>query len=182
MNKNFLKLIETEQIDALFMQVFNQKILPDSGDSSYTEVLTEEEETALVNKLLCVSEPAADKWLEFTKQYLSHYSLCNKAVGILLDNVNQQRAVELLLDYISRYSYNEQQGMRICNIALNGNILPEICQLVKALCANGRIFSADINSLLERIEMRFKEAGCTEFSELSNAYKKAIEDYRNQKI
>lgn len=182
MKKDFLKLIETEQIEALFQQVFNQKLLPGSENSTYTEVLTEEEEIALVNKLLGVSESAAAKWVEFAKQYLSHYSLCNNAVDILIGNIEDRRATELLLVCMGRYGYNEQQGMKICNIALNGRVSPEVCELVKVLCANGRIFSADICRLLERIEMRFNEAGFTELKELSNAYKKAIEDYRNQKI
>lgn len=179
--KNFFTMISDEQIDVLFSQIFNQK-LSCNANNTYTEVLTNEAETALVNKLFDADAKKANKWMEFIQQYISHYPLYNQAIDVLLNNIENHNSIVLLTDHINRYGYNEQQGIDICKIVLNSRDYARFASLINCICANGRTFSSEIFRLLEGIEMRMKEAGYTKVDELAKSYKTSVEKYLNMKV
>lgn len=181
MKKNFLKLIENEQIAELSAQVFNQK-LSESGNGTYTEVLSEDEETAFMDKLLSKDGLEAEPWLKFLNDYSEHYPVCNQAIDLLLNSLDKSQAMPLLVTLLNKYSYNEQQGLKVCDIVLKGNSYKENLDLLQTMTGCGRFFSDEIYKRLEVVDARIRDAGYAEQAVFAESYRQAVENYKNNHV
>ncbi|MBR6355930.1 MAG: hypothetical protein IKR92_03640 [Alphaproteobacteria bacterium] len=176
-NKIF-ELINQEKVDELFACVFEQTLPNSEGKGTYTQVLTAEEETVVVRKMLTKNGHEADPWLEFIQQYSRKYPLSNRAVQVLLDHTDDPKSIPLLIDVLSAFGYNEDQGIALCNFVLTDSQHPDVLRILQLLYERARVFSPDVYRLLEKIDGRVHEAGYSEQAQFAESYKQAIESQR----
>lgn len=157
-----IEMILTGKFEELRRSVFEKK-LDNSGEGTYTEPLSAEEECELVNQVL-KHTPESEKFL---LDYLEHYPINNKAVNMLISQAVDSDIKQILLKEFELYGYNVEQGLGICQAVGSTDSL-----FMRRFCGYGRIFYEDLYLRLSLIE-----AGGS-FGEI---YKKAVDKYRKQK-
>ena len=172
--KNLLELIKSGNPKELSAHVFDQK-LDAASTSGFTLNLYEAEENEVIRRLLEADEPSA--WVDFLNRYTSHYPLFNSAVRILLEATDKSYVRDLLVQEFSRYGYNEEQGMKVCNLFLRDNTDTYI-PLLETIAHNGRIYFENIHAMLEKIDDRRKENHQMPAS-YATIYKSSIDAYYN---
>lgn len=175
---DLMQLIDQDKATELYQSVFNQKLPDSTGDGTYTQVMSADEETALVKKALVKEGHEADPWLEIIQEYSRKYAMSNKAVQVLLNSLDNPRSVPLLIDILSAFGYNEAQGIALCNFVLTDSQHPDVLRILQLLYERARVFSPDIYRLLERIDTRVHEAGYAEQAQFAESYKQAIESHK----
>ncbi|MBQ9271811.1 MAG: hypothetical protein IJ218_06075 [Alphaproteobacteria bacterium] len=173
--KNYLQLINDGLINELAVTVFNTH-LDDKSETTYTDVLTEDEEIALMQKTIAMTGHEADPWLEFVKTYNTKYPLCNKALDVLFKNADHPNSLLLLIALLSCSVYNEEQGIKLCNIMLQSQDQSVIMQLLQLLCECGRIFYPEVYRLLGKMDTKLRDT--EQQYDFAAAYKQAVENYR----
>jgi hypothetical protein len=151
--KNFLTLIEDDQVEELRSKVFEQRLSDSKDGGTYTTVLDEDEEVALVTKIADKS----DYWLGFLKEYIQHYPLCNTAVCELFANFRQEVYLPFFKYYISKYGYSTMSARIFCEIIRN---LPEEErdeELIKLFCRKAVIWSPEIYTCLDYVDHKYAE-------------------------
>ena len=176
--KELSSRIGSEQMEELSAQVFNQKLPNNPGGGTYTDVLTEDEETVLIAITLNKAGHEADPWLEFIQSYNRIYPFANKAIDVLFKNLNNPKSIPLLIDLLSTHGYNESQGLALCDIVLKNNNQEEALRLLQLIYGHCHFFSPDIYRRLETIDSRISELGYTEQAHFAESYRQAVESYR----
>ena len=176
--KKIIELIEKNKAEALYSAIFNQKLPGSTSDGTYTQVLSFEEETMLVRKVLNTNDYEADPWLEILQQYSRIYPLSNQAVQELLDNMDNPKAIPLLLSILSAFGYNEAQGIALCKYVLQHLQSTHTLKILQLVYERAHFLSPEIHRLLENIDCRMQEVGYIEQAKFTESYCQAIENYR----
>ena len=175
MKKNYLELINSDQIEELYVNVFDAHLPGSVSETSYTDVLTADEEVALMQKVLQKEGHEADPWLEFLQQYNKVYPLSNQAVNILFNNIENPKSVPLLVTVLSRFGYNDQQGITLCNLMLQSQDTEFIIRIAQLLCETGRIFFPEVYNLLGKLDVRIKESGYKDQATFAESYQQTLD-------
>lgn len=138
-------------------QVFKQKFSAESA-GVFTRCIAGEDEVLLVKQML---EGNADA-TAFLKKYQKHYPLSNKAINLLIDGIDDDKAKNFLKQEFQLYGYNEEQGLKICKLAC---MLDAEFLLAFAQC--GRVFYSSVQAALNNIEGLADE-------NLGKVYRKAV--------
>ncbi len=166
------ELIESGRFKELSLAVFNQKI-DSSSEGVYTDILNEDEELAVAEKMLQENKEAG----AFLYRYLEHYSLANKVVDLLIDNIADNTARKLLLKNFELYGYSLEQGYKSLAEEIDADFLYKFC-------LSARIFYKE---LYDRLSLICPE-GYKEISEKmklpcdgnwGEVYLKAVKKYRS---
>ena len=134
----FLKLIEENKVSDLSSLVFNQKLSPTST-STFTDVLSEEEEIAVVKKLLSDN---TGEWKKFIAAYFEHYAPFNSAVNIMLENVQSAVVREVLKPIIADSGLLPDQARKLYE-AVKASKSLALFDLLKEYCQNPKPSVAD---------------------------------------
>ena len=178
MKKHYLKLINDEEIAELSTQVFNSKLA--DGSDTFTDVLSEEEEIAFMQKLLTKDGAEADPWLEFIQGYNRHYPVCNKAIDVLFQNLDNSRNVALLIDLLSAHGYNERQGLAVCDLVWKLSDQDKALLLIQLIYECGRFFSSEIYQKLMSIDARVRERNGEQIH-FAESYRQAVENHQSKR-
>lgn len=176
---NLLELIRKEEISELYANVFAQKLPDSTGDGTFTRVLSEDEETEFMEKLISKSGYEADPWLEFIQEYCRHYPLSNKATNVLFKHIDDPKTIPLLIDILSTFGYTDSQGIALCELVLKDSQSPHALRILQLIYERARIFSPDVYRLLEKIDARIHESGYAEQATFAVSYRQVI-DSRHQ--
>ena len=168
-----LELINDGNIDLLSAAVFNQK-LDETSSSGFTQVLSDEEEVAVVKRLLSAEDAPA--WDEFLTRYTSCYPLSNPAIRLLLHALDNPLARKQLIQDFSRYGHTPEAGLFICNLVYKSG-LDDYAELLETMCNNTRFYDQEVDRFLERIDDRCREANRD--AQFAKTYKTTAENYHN---
>ena len=130
-----LDLIKSGKFKELSAQVFNQTL---SGESTYTAVLDEREELALV-EAVCDGSAAAKK---IALKYWQHYAPFNSAEKLMIEHIKCSVMPEILLQLIKKWGAVPEQTKLICQAAC-GSGGEQYLPLVEACVKNCRTLSVN---------------------------------------
>lgn len=172
MVNNYLPLIEENKVNDLSFLVFNQKLTPTSTET-YTDTLSEEEENAVIQKMLDNHPTGA--WRDFVAEYFKHYPPCNSSVDLLLSNLNLVVARDLLKQIIKSYSIMEDQAQTLCQAVLKDKVDYGF-HLVQDYCNNPRRMNINHTLLLslQNIDDKYADHGDIHVK-LVNVYQTAVQ-------
>ena len=151
MNKT--ELIKSGQIEDLKAQIFGQK-LEKNSEGTYTAVLSEEEELAVVQQVVEDNEQS-ELWRVFFEQYISHYAPFNSALKVLIEYLNVDSSPKLLLSVAKKWGLAPDIMILLCQKAIKEErveatpILAECAQNPHSIR-----FDEDIFRVLERFDDR----------------------------
>lgn len=153
-----LDLIKSGKFKELSAQVFNQTL---SGESTYTAVLDEREELALV-EAVCDGSAAAKK---IALKYWQRYAPFNSAEKLMIEHIKCPAVPDVLLLIIKKWGSVPEQTKLICKAA-SGSGGEQYLPLVEACVQNCKALSANPETLywLEKLDGQY---GCT----LSGTYR-----------
>lgn len=148
-----IDLIEAELIARLSDSVFNQHF-DNSSEQGFTDSLTEEEELAIVKKMLVSA--TAPEWINFLQNYIKHYALFNGSVDVLIENIANPAAREVLITLFENSGPTVVQADKVCRSFLHkgAQVMPEV---MIALCDHARSNDKNLILLLDQVEDKFKE-------------------------
>ena len=130
---NFSNLIEENNVSELSSLVFNQKLTPKST-STYTDVLDEAEENAVIKQL--IGNNCQEEWRTFVLEYFKHFSPFNSSVDILINSAAEQAVAREFLELvIAKSSLREDQAEKLCRLVSSE---PVCFHLLEAYCRNPR--------------------------------------------
>lgn len=163
------EFIVTGKLKELYQSVFEKKI-NEKSDGSYTAPLSEDEEALLVQQLLS----GRSSYLGFLQKYQKHYPLSNKAMDLLIENLDKDFVLKFLEKEFTLYSFTESQGLAICNAAkgLDNRFL-------HAFCTSGRIFYSSVYQKLSLLGINDKNDSLPSEENWGELYKKSVNNYRN---
>ncbi|MBQ9035694.1 MAG: hypothetical protein IJ099_07050 [Alphaproteobacteria bacterium] len=170
---NYLQYIETKQVNKLFDEVFDKQLL-EKGTSAYAKDLTEDEQIALIRKMLTLDAVEVDNWVVFLKLYNQHHPIAEKAADELCDNLGNNIAFSLIVDIFSVQGYTERQGIKLCRYILESQEESKVIALLQVLCDYGKEFSLEIYNYLVRIDIHICELGYPEQAVLANSYQTSM--------
>ena len=165
----------------LTSQVFGQK-LSANAKGCFTAVLSAEEEMAAVQMMLSSDEQNVSHWLDFLLDYSRTYLLSNQSIDVLIDNINNTAAKDLLAFIFNRFGYNDEQAIKVCKLALNGGGSYNVQQVLLVICDSGRVLSEDVAMILSRIDAMLTNKGKAEFAVLEKSYRQSVETYRKSDV
>lgn len=176
MSNKFLSLIEENKVNDLTSLVFNQK-LNQNSPGSFTELLTEPEENAVIQKMLDSHPNSA--WRDFAAEYFKHYPPCNSTVDLMLANLNLVVARDLLKQIIKRYSIMEYQALTLCQAVFQDEV-DHGFHLVHDYCKNPRRMAVnnDLLLMLGNIDNKYADHGDVHVK-LAEVYQTAIKNNNN---
>ena len=151
MNKT--ELIKSGQIEDLKAQIFGQK-LEKNSEGTYTAVLSEDEELAVVEKIVANDAQSAE-WGEFFARYVEHYPAFNSALKVLIEHLNVDSSPKLLLSVAKKWGLAPDIMILLCQKAIKEEwveatpILAECAQNPHSIR-----FDEDIFRVLERFDDR----------------------------
>ncbi|MBO6290089.1 MAG: hypothetical protein J6N45_07190 [Alphaproteobacteria bacterium] len=150
---NKIELIKSGQIEDLKAQTFGQK-LESYSEGTYTAVLSEEEELAVVQQVVEDNEQS-ELWRVFFEQYISHYVPFNSALKVLIENLYVQPACMLLLVVAKRWGLAPDIMTLLCQKAIKEE-LAETAPILAEYAQNPRStrFYEDTFRVLERFDDR----------------------------
>ena len=153
MDRTRTELIKAEQIAELSDGVFNQHF-DNSSAQGFTFPLLEEEELAIVRQMLVSETPA--EWVNFLQNYISHYALFNSSAELLIENISNPSAQEVIIILFENAGTTVAQADKICRSFLqkDAKVLPEV---MIALCDHARNNDKNLLLLLDKVEEKFKE-------------------------
>lgn len=151
MNKT--KLIKSGQIEDLKAQTFGQK-LEKNSEGTYTAVLSEEEELAVVEKIVA-NDAQSSEWVGFFAGYVEHYVPFNSALKVLIEYLNVDSSPKLLLTVAKRWGLAPDIMTLLCQKAIKEE-LAETAPILAEYAQNPRStrFYEDIFCRLERFDDR----------------------------
>jgi len=141
----------------------------------FTAVLSPEEEIELVHRL--VSDENQEEWVHLMSEYRKHYPLCNEAVDLLIKNSEDEGVIKVLSGEFRRYSYTEEQAVKICNKIRASGPNKQQHPLLIAISSYGRIFYDKVFNLLVNIDKQ-SENDNGEKTNYAESYRKAIKKHR----
>ena len=169
---NYLDYIETGNVQKLFDLVFEGKLI--ENGISYAHELTEEEQLALVRKIMSLDETDADNWIVFLKLYNRYHQIAEKVIDELFANIEKEMALSLIINIISLQGYTEKQGIAICKYMIKNKDANRTLELFQVICSSGKEFSLDIYNLLVRLDINIFEQGYPEQAVLARSYQEEM--------
>ena len=150
---NKIELIKSGQIEDLKAQTFEQK-LESYSEGTYTAVLSEEEELAVVQQVVEDNEQS-ELWRVFFEQYISHYVPFNSALKVLIEYLNVASSPKLLLSVAKRWGLAPDIMFLLCQKAIKEE-QAEVASILAEYAQNPRStrFYEDIFRVLERFDDR----------------------------
>ena len=167
----YTDLIRNGRVVELSAAVFG-KTIGDSGNT-YADSLNGEEEKELVQRL--VSDEKPEEWLSWMAEYRKYYPLSNIGVAALIENLHSESAEKALIEEFARYSYIEEQAVKICRKALSAEA-GKYRKLITSICTDVRIFSDALPLLLLRLEERDKDEEVP--PKYAETYYESLRNYR----
>ncbi len=166
-----INIIRSGRVVELSAAVFGQTL---SGSTdTYAYAFSPEEEIELVRRLLSDENP--NEWLMWMAEYRKHYILSKPAVNMLIENLQSEIAEKALVAEFTRYSYTEEQAMKICRKALAAGA-GTYRQLIETVCTCCRIYYSDLPLVLRRLDERDKDEDRA--PHYADIYERAIRKYR----
>lgn len=101
-------MIKSGKFKELHTQVFNQTL---GGDSTYTDVMDEREELALV-EAICIGSSGVAKQLAM--QYWQHYAPFNSAMRLMIEHIKYPFMPDVLMPIIKKWGPIPEQTKLIC--------------------------------------------------------------------
>lgn len=157
-----LDLIKADEQELFEAEVFGQTtgiVCDEDGSHTYVFPLSTEEEIALYKKAF----EAGGKWLEFLEKYADTYPLTNGCVLELAENYKNPQVYELLKKSLQNYGYNEQVGLKVCEI-ISGKDFDD-AEFIDLFCKSGRIYYSTIARKLDFISNEYSKLYVTSTGE-----------------
>lgn len=148
-----IELIKSGQIEDLKAQTFGQK-LEKNSEGTYTAVLSEDEELAVVEKIVA-NDAQSSEWVEFFAGYVEHYAPFNSALKVLIEYLNVDSSPKLLLSVAKKWGLAPDIMTLLCQKAIKEErveatpILAECAQNPHSIR-----FDEDIFCMLEHFDTR----------------------------
>ena len=149
-----LDLIKADEQELFEAEVFGQTtgiVCDEDGSHTYVFPLSSEEEIALFKKAF----EAGGKWLEFLEKYADTYPLTNECMMELVANYQNPQAYELLKKSLQNYGYNEQVGLKVCEI-ISGKDFDD-AEFINLFCTSGRVCYPDVARKLDFIDKKYSK-------------------------
>lgn len=149
-----LDLIKADEQELFEAEVFGRTtgiVCDEDGSHTYVFPLSSEEEIALFKKAF----EAGGKWLEFLEKYADTYPLTNECMMELVANYQNPQAYELLKKSLQNYGYNEQVGLKICEI-ISGKDFDD-AEFIDLFCTSGRVCYPDVAQKLDFIDKKYSK-------------------------
>lgn len=166
----YIDIIRNGRVVELSAAVFGKTL---NGTDTFADSLDNDEELELIQRLISDEKP--EEWLGWMREYRKYYPLGNKAVNMLIENLQSEIAEKALIEEFSRYSYTEEAALKICRKALNAEA-GTYRKLIETISACGRIFYDDLPLLLSRLDERDKDEDLE--TQYAGTYRRSIRKYR----
>lgn len=149
MNMDKKALINSGDVKGLSLCTFEQTLpahMRGEKESTFTEPLSEEEEVLLVAKF-CENP---DVWSDFIKNYIKHYTFCNKAIHLLIEHFDVCGVAHIVDAIFARYGYTADDI-----VLLSKQKCDEIKRtlIFKTVSENVRVFDKTIYQILEKHDL-----------------------------
>ncbi len=169
---SYIDVIRNGRVVELSAAVFGKTL---NGIDTYADSLNDDEELELVQRL--VSDEKPEEWLGWMKEYRKYYPLGNKAVNMLIENLQSEAAEKALIEEFSRYSYTEEAGVKVCRKAISAEA-GAYRKLLEVISTCGHISYDDLPLLLARLDERDKDEDLPPM--YADTYRKSIRKYREE--
>ena len=168
----FSKFIEENNVSDLSSRVFKQKLSP-SSSGTYTDVLDEKEENAVIKNLIEIDSKGT--WRVFVLEYFKHYVPFNSSVDILLDHAENISARDVLKQVISAFSLCPYQAEKLCRLVSKEKNSFNF-HLLEAFCRNPHALHVDSGLYLALLSIDEKYTGHADVHvKLAEIYKSNVE-------
>lgn len=167
----YIDIIRNGRVVELSAAVFGKTLI--NGSDTYADFLDDNEEVELVQRLISDDKP--EEWLGWMREYRKHYPLGNKAVSMLIENLQSESAEKALIEEFDRYSYTEEHAVKICRKALSAEA-GKYKKLIAAICTDVRIFSDSLPLMLLRLDERDKDEEVA--PKYAETYQRSLRKYR----
>ena len=171
-----ISLIEDDNLETFTKKVFKNQVVGGSGNF-YVMPLSADEEKALVYRVS--TEQKDSRWYKALRDYMAHYTLCNKTVDFLITEIKNSMAIKIICSEFESHSYNTEQAEEICRIIKKEKCDKVFLPLLTAISKYGRTVDKDLHSLLANIDETLREQTSMNPG-YAQIYKKKVYEYRKQ--